>query len=60
MNYIIFSSTAPAMPSPAKGTEFVKLLLSQASTDIITLGYLSITRPYGRIREGYFWLISFA
>ena len=56
MNYIIFSSTAPAMPSPAKGTEFVKLLLSQASKDIITLGYLSITRPYDRIRVGYFFL----
>ena len=34
MNYNIFSSTAPAMPSPAKGTEFVKLLLSQASKDM--------------------------
>jgi hypothetical protein len=34
MNYNIFSSTAPAMPSPAKGTEFVKLLLSQVSKDM--------------------------
>ena len=34
MNYNIFSSTAPAMLSPAKGTEFVKLLLSQASKDM--------------------------
>ena len=34
MNYNIFCSTAPAMPSPAKGTEFVKLLLSQVSKDM--------------------------
>ncbi|MBP5339594.1 MAG: hypothetical protein J6Z14_09910 [Prevotella sp.] len=34
MNYDIFSSTAPAMPSPSKGTEFCKLLLSQASKDM--------------------------
>ena len=34
MNYNIFRSTAPTMPSPAKGTEFVKLLLSQASKDM--------------------------
>ena len=27
MTYNIFSSTAPAMPKPAKGTEIVKLLL---------------------------------
>ena len=34
MNYNIFDSTAPAMPKPAKGTEFCKLLLSQASKDM--------------------------
>ena len=34
MNYNIFSSTAPAMPKPSKGTEFVKLALSQASKDM--------------------------
>lgn len=34
MNYNIFSSTAPAMPKPGKGTEFVKLALSQASKDM--------------------------
>lgn len=34
MNYDIFSSTAPAMPKPSKGTEFCKLLLSQASQDM--------------------------
>ena len=34
MTYDIFSSTAPAMPKPSKGTEFVKLLLSQASKDM--------------------------
>ena len=34
MNYDIFSNTAPAMPKPAKGTEFCKLLLSQASKDM--------------------------
>ena len=33
MNYDIFSNIAPAMPKPAKGTEFCKLLLSQASKD---------------------------
>ena len=31
MNYDIFSRTAPAMPKPGKGTEIVKLLLSQVS-----------------------------
>ena len=34
MTYNIFSNTAPAMPKPAKGTEFCKLLLSQASKDM--------------------------
>ena len=34
MNYDIFSRTAPAMPRPGKGTEIVKLLLSQASKDM--------------------------
>ncbi len=34
MNYNIFSNTAPAMPRPSKGTEFCKLLLSQASKDM--------------------------
>ena len=31
MNYNIISRTAPAMPKPGKGTEIVKLLLSQVS-----------------------------
>ena len=34
MRYNIFSSVAPAMPNPSKGTEFCKLLLSQASKDM--------------------------
>ena len=34
MNYNIFDRVAPAMPNPSKGTEFVKLLLSQASKDM--------------------------
>ena len=34
MIYDIFSRTAPAMPKPGKGTEIVKLLLSQASKDM--------------------------
>ena len=34
MTYNIFNRTAPAMPKPAKGTEIVKLLLSQVSKDI--------------------------
>ena len=34
MTYNIFSSTAPAMPKPAKGTEIVKLLLSQVLKDM--------------------------
>ena len=34
MNYNIFDRVAPAMPSPSRGTEFVKLLLSQASKDM--------------------------
>lgn len=34
MNYNIFDHVAPVMPNPSKGTEFVKLLLSQASKDM--------------------------
>ena len=34
MNYNNFSSTVPAMPKPSKGTEIVKLILSQASKDM--------------------------
>ena len=34
MTYNIFSNTAPAMPKPAKGTEIVKLLLSQVSKEM--------------------------
>lgn len=34
MNYNIFDHTAPAMPKPSRGTEFCKLLLSQASKDM--------------------------
>ncbi|MCR4591606.1 MAG: hypothetical protein K5672_00435 [Bacteroidaceae bacterium] len=34
MIYNIFDRTAPAMPKPSKGTEIVKLLLSQASKDM--------------------------
>lgn len=34
MKYDIFSKTAPAMPKPGRGTEFVKLATSQASRDM--------------------------
>ena len=34
MTYNIFDSKAPAMPKPSRGTEFCKLLLSQASKDM--------------------------
>jgi hypothetical protein len=34
MDYNIFSSTAPAMPKPGKGTECIKILLSQVSEDM--------------------------
>ena len=34
MKYNIFKRTAPAMPKPSRGTEFCKLLLSQASKDM--------------------------
>ena len=34
MTYNIFDRTAPVMPKPSKGTEIVKLLLSQASKDM--------------------------
>ena len=34
MKYDIFNCKAPAMPKPSKGTEFCKLLLSQASKDM--------------------------
>ena len=34
MTYNIFDRVAPAMPKPSKGTEIVKLLLSQASKDM--------------------------
>ena len=31
MTYVVFDQTTPAMPKLSKGTEIVKLLLSQAS-----------------------------
>ena len=34
MKYEIIKATAPAMPNLGKGTEIVKLLLSQASKDM--------------------------
>lgn len=34
MSYNIFSSIAPAMPRPGRGTEFIRLVLSQASKDM--------------------------
>ena len=34
MTYDIFKRTAPAMPKPGKGTEIVKLLLSQVSKEM--------------------------
>ena len=34
MRYDIFNRKAPTMPKPSKGTEFCKLLLSQASKDM--------------------------
>ena len=34
MNYNFFGNTAQAMPRPGKGTECIKLLLSQASKDM--------------------------
>ena len=34
MKYDIFDRVAPAMPVPSKGTEFCKILLSQASKDM--------------------------
>ena len=34
MTYDIFSSTAPAMPKPSKGTEFCKILLLQVSENM--------------------------
>ena len=34
MHYNIFNKTAPAMPQPSRGTEFCKLLLSQATKDM--------------------------
>ena len=34
MDYNIFKRIAPAMPNPSRGTEIVKLLLSQVSKDV--------------------------
>ena len=34
MTYSIFNSKSPTMPKPAKGTECIKILLSQASKDM--------------------------
>ena len=34
MTYNIFSKTAPPMPKTSKGTEFIKIALSQASKDM--------------------------
>lgn len=36
MDYNIFSNTPPTMPTPSKGTEFCKLILSQASKEMRT------------------------
>ena len=37
MRYRIFDSTATAMPTPGKGAEFIKLMLSQASNEMKTV-----------------------
>ena len=34
MEYNIFKKTAPEMPTPAKGTDFIKICLSKASKDM--------------------------
>ena len=34
MTYDIFSKTAPAMPKPGKGTNFIQFILSKASKDM--------------------------
>ena len=39
MRYDISSSKAPAMPALGKGTECIKLLLSQASKDMFALSF---------------------
>ena len=44
MSYNIFSSTAPAMPKPSKGTEFVKFAISQASKDMREGTYINVNR----------------
>lgn len=46
MTYNIFDSKAPAMPKPAKGTEFCKLLLSQASRDMHEPSTLTLFRVF--------------
>ena len=47
MKYSIFISTAPAMPKPSKGTEFCKLLLSQASKDMKNPLFLMFSPLFG-------------
>ena len=44
MTYNIFGKTAPTMPKPNKGTEFVKIALSQASKDMQEV-LISMAKP---------------
>ena len=55
MTYNIFDCTASAMPKPSKGTEIVKLLLSQASKGMreplvpmffLYLAHISVVRNF--------------
>ena len=34
MNYNVFSKTAPKMPNTGRGSEFIKIILSKASSDM--------------------------
>ena len=58
MTYNIFDSKAPAMPKPAKGTEFCKLLLSQASRDMHEPSTLTLSRVFS-FNKGINWKQNF-
>ena len=57
MRYGISKQTTPKMPYLGKGTECIKILLSQASKTCKNRHYPPITLPYCEIPQGYWSLL---
>ena len=51
MRYDISSSKAPAMPALGKGTECIKLLLSQASKDMFAPRVPMLVRSFNALNS---------